>query len=68
MKTCRKKNRTRLKFIKEKDIRINPGQKRNITIQINFILPIIKMREKTLKFDNIVVNKKKITNLSNQFI
>ena len=27
-------------------------------MQINFLLPIIKMSEKTLKFDNIVVNKK----------
>ena len=28
------------------------------TIQINFVLPIIKMSEKTLKLDNIKVNRK----------
>ena len=33
-------------------------KKRSITIQINFVLINIKMNEKTLKFDNIVVNKK----------
>ena len=33
-------------------------QKGNITVQKNFILPIIKMREKALKLDNIKVNKK----------
>ena len=26
---------------------------------MSFVLPIIKMSEKTLKFDNVVVNKKK---------
>ena len=36
---------------------INSVQKRSIKKQINFVLPIIKMSEKTLKFDNIRIDK-----------
>ena len=43
---------------KKNILAINSVQKRSITIQTNYVLPIIRMNEKTLKFDNIEVNKK----------
>ena len=43
---------------KKNILAINSVQKRSITIQTNYVLPIIRMNEKTLKFANIEVNKK----------
>ena len=48
----KQKTRSKDKVSKKKISAINPVQKRNI------FLPIIKMSEKTIKLDNIVVNKK----------
>ena len=42
---------------KKNILAINSVQKRSITIQTNYVLPIIRMNEKTLKFANIEVNK-----------
>ena len=48
----KQKTRSKDKVSKKKISAINPVQKRSI------FLPIIKMSEKTIKFDNVVVNKK----------
>ena len=48
----KQKTRSKDKVSKKKISVINPVQKRSI------FLPIIKMSEKTIKLDNIVVNKK----------
>ena len=59
-KTCHKKNKTRLKSTKEKGIKNWFSTKKKHYKINNFcsFLSIIRMNEKTLKFDNIRVNKK----------
>ena len=61
-KTCHKKNKTRLKSTKEKGIK-NWFSTKKKCYKINnfcFFLSMIRISEKTLKVDNIRVNKKEL--------